>query len=342
MDENKQEQIYHVSVVIPAYNSGAVIGRAVESVLAQTRPADEIIVVDDGSTDDTGQEVKRYGDKVCYIRQENAGASVARNTGVEAALYEWIAFLDADDEWLTDKLKLQVEHLERNPELLWTTANFDRCLCDEDRQGPDMEQGEAERLLAGKEYFNDFFQAFTCRCCGWTGTMLIKKEVIEQAGMFRPGQLMANDIDLWFRIAYRYPRIGYIAQPLAVYHMTTPHSISKTYRQLEIRRELLERHLKLAAEFGREKAFEPCVKHMVSTWIRELLFENQPEKIRQLMSQFEKVLTFRFKTIIRLLLVSPGATAGICHAISKVVRTFGFRRQIVRRPTRAKKQVDSI
>ena len=86
-----------VSVVIPAYNSGAYISRTVESVLGQSRPADEIIVVDDGSTDKTGEIVQTYGGKVRYIRQENAGASAASNTGIENATCPWIALLDGDD-----------------------------------------------------------------------------------------------------------------------------------------------------------------------------------------------------------------------------------------------------
>ncbi len=98
MDPSNDRQSYAVSVVIPAYNAEKYIGRAIDSVLAQTRQPDEIIVVDDGSTDNTPNAIKSYGSKVYYIHQENGGASVARNTGIEAAKSEWIAFLDADDE----------------------------------------------------------------------------------------------------------------------------------------------------------------------------------------------------------------------------------------------------
>ncbi len=123
-----------VSAVIPAYNAAKYVERAIESVLAQTRKADEIIVVDDGSTDNTADVVRQFGDKVKFIRQENAGASVARNTGIEAATSEWISFLDADDEWLPEKLKLQTEHLQRNPDLAWTTGNYIRCHCQATRE----------------------------------------------------------------------------------------------------------------------------------------------------------------------------------------------------------------
>lgn len=92
-----------VAAVIPTYNSAHLIRRALDSVVAQTRPVDEIIVVDDGSTDNTEEVVKAYAG-VRYIRQENSGAAIARNNGIFAAQSEWIAFLDADDEWLPDKI----------------------------------------------------------------------------------------------------------------------------------------------------------------------------------------------------------------------------------------------
>ncbi|MBN2559601.1 MAG: glycosyltransferase family 2 protein [Phycisphaerae bacterium] len=108
-----------VSVVIPSYNSAEVLPHAIESVLAQTRPADEIIVVDDGSQDDTANVCAEFGDEVRYIRQENRGASSARNTGIEAGGGGWLAFLDADDIWDTEKLELQLAALDR-----YTEADF--------------------------------------------------------------------------------------------------------------------------------------------------------------------------------------------------------------------------
>ena len=97
-----------VSVVIPVYNSSEYIARTIESVLAQTHKPDEIIVVDDGSTDETRQKVTQYEPKVKYIYQTNAGTSAARNTGIKTSSSEWIAFLDADDEWLPEYLQKQL------------------------------------------------------------------------------------------------------------------------------------------------------------------------------------------------------------------------------------------
>ena len=143
-----------VSAVIPAYNSGESIARAIESVLCQTYPADEIIVVDDGSTDNTAEMVQSFGERVIFIRQENAGASVARNTGIQAARFDWIAFLDADDEWVPEKLRLQVELLQRHPELVWTMSNYFSCACGQQHQQHVFDQDRSAALLAGREYYD--------------------------------------------------------------------------------------------------------------------------------------------------------------------------------------------
>src|SRR5208283_2367398 len=100
-----------VSVVIPTYNCGRYICETVESALGQTYSPVEIIVVDDGSTDDTRERLTTYGDRVRYIYQQNTGPAVARNRGVQDAQGDWIAFLDADDLWLPYRLELQVELL---------------------------------------------------------------------------------------------------------------------------------------------------------------------------------------------------------------------------------------
>ena len=327
-----KEQAIQVSVVIPAYNMEDYIGRAIKSVLTQTRPADEIIVVDDGSTDGTAAQIKKFGSQVRYIHQDNSGVSAARNTGIKAAKYEWIALLDGDDEWLAEKLQLQSEHLVRNPELVWAGSNYYRCLCNENRRGPTVSPKQVITLLKGKEYFDDFFRAFPARAYGWTGTMLIKKEIIEQAGMFRVGQLLANDLDMWFRIAYRQGRIGFIPEPLAVYHLNIPHSITETHKNIDLFCDLIERHLDMSREYGRSSAFIPCASHMVCSRIRGMLFENDPEAITKLLNKFGYLTRPRFRVLVRLLMIFPGLTAKVCRGISHIVRFFNLRRQVIRRP----------
>jgi len=332
---NKQD--ISISVVIPAYNAGEFISRAIDSVLSQSRRPDEIIVVDDGSTDETRERIKKFGSQVRYIYQQNAGPSVARNKGIEAANSEWIAFLDADDEWLAERLARQCELLGRNEHLVWVTGNFYRCLCDENRRRANVNPDLAMKVLRGKEYFDDFFRTSLPHGCVWTGTMLIRKEVLKEVGMFQTDLYIAEDTDLWFRIACRRPRIGFVAEPLAIYHMTTAQSLMQKHRRLKFQTDLIKSHLTLAAEYGRLDAFKPCVVRAVSSHIRGLLFENRPSEIRRLLDRFGELLTRRFKIIIRLLLIFPRATAILCHGISKVVRALNLRREAVRRPGQIRK-----
>ena len=104
-----------VSVIIPTYNRAHTLGRAIDSVLHQTHPADEIIIVDDGSTDDTAALLENYSDLI-HLEQKNAGVSTARNTGIAQASSSWIALLDSDDEWLPSKLQHQLATIAEQPD----------------------------------------------------------------------------------------------------------------------------------------------------------------------------------------------------------------------------------
>ena len=327
--EHTSDNQYSVSVVIPAYNSDEYISRTLDSVLNQSLPADEIIVIDDGSTDNTQQIVQKYLDKVTYLYQQNAGASVARNAGIIAAKGKWIAFLDSDDEWTPNKLQLQVENLKRNPDLVWTAANFNLCRCDLKIKQPKMQPDKVKYLLNGKEYHSDFFKAFIEGASGCTVTMLIKKDVLLETDLFTPGQLMANDIDMWFRIAYLYPKIGFIPEPLATYHLSVPMSISKKHNCMDIRLGLLKKHTKLAAAHNRLDAFNICVKQMVTSWIRSLLFDNKPEYIKIMLKDYGYLLDLRFRFLIKILLVSPSTTATICKFISRTLQLFKLNKKML-------------
>ena len=113
-----------VSAIIPVYNRAHLIGRAIDSVLATLEPADELIVVDDGSTDGTVAAIEAYGDRVRLLKEPHGGAGPARNAGVAAARNPLIAFLDSDDEWFPDKIALQRPIFERRPDVLFCCSDF--------------------------------------------------------------------------------------------------------------------------------------------------------------------------------------------------------------------------
>jgi len=216
-----------VSVVIPAHNCGRYLKRSIESVLSQSVKADEIIVVDDGSTDDTADIARGYGRQIVYVHQANSGASVARNAGIKAAKGDWIAFLDSDDQWLPDKLQKQRALILSHPQLRWCCSN---CLqISEGRESIYDKPDRIEAVIPNGEAGFNYLEGYPAGVRGHTDTMVIKKELLIEAGLFSPDQKRINDDDMWLRIAYIEPFIGYTAEPLAIYYRDIPQSITKRY-----------------------------------------------------------------------------------------------------------------
>ena len=205
-----------ISIIIPCYNHGHYLDRALESVLAQTMPDWEVIVVDDGSTDDTRAVVRAYADgRVRYLYQENQGLAGARNTGIDHARGNYLAFLDADDEWEPPFLERCVAVLEADDSLagVYTRVTF----IDEDgrrllRLGaqPATRASFRERLLQG-----GFFPP---------SSVLVRRETVEMVGRFDPDLTSLEDWDLWLRLSEEHEMEG-IPDPLARYRVS-PGSMS--------------------------------------------------------------------------------------------------------------------
>lgn len=314
-----------VSVVIPAYNAAATIERAIESVLAQTRPVAEIIVVDNASTDATAAIVKKYS-SVRYEYQDQPGPAATRNCGILRATGDWIAFLDADDEWLPAKQEYQTALLSRHPELVWTTANFFYQLKYQRQPATDIET--AQQFLAGGDLWENYLQAFLRRAGGWTGTMLIHKTMLLEAGLFRLDMPPWEDLDLWWRIAYRNPRCGYTSEPLAVYHMDTPGSLSSRPLPLSFVAHFVGQHLSLAAEHQQTDFLQPAVRKMMIDWMRAALFDARIKDIRVCLRQFGGLVGIRWVVGMWLLTIWPSLTRRGCQWLSRWVQTLGLRREM--------------
>lgn len=309
-----------ISVVIPAYNSQDTIGRAIESIFKQSRPVDEILVVDDGSTDNTASVVRDFGQAVTLMRQDNAGVSVARNTGIQAAKGNWIAFLDADDEWLPEKIKLQTEHLNQTSSVQWTYSNF---CCKQSASKPVSiahQSPSLTELMAGQT-FADYFTAYTHGAWAWTSTIVIAREVFDTVGLFEPGMKRGQDNDLWFRIAYQYPQVGYLPAPLAVYHQDTPGSSTKINDSVEFMTALVQRHETLSRRHHRYDAFRPCIEQMLEVWITQCFHHHRFRDAQTLADTLNDYLKKRFKREIRFRLLYPPIMSPlanwILHCIGK-------------------------
>ena len=292
-----------VSIIIPTHNRADLLPRAIKSVLSQSYTNYEIIVVDDGSSDNTAEIVQKCAPGTRYIYQENAGASTARNKGIELAKGEWIAFLDSDDEWLPDKLKLQTDLLQRNPGLVWSYTNYIIRFDDTgEQQKAHPYPALQEKLLNGKEYFEDYFDAFLAGITTHTITVMAKRSALETVGMFLQKQPWSQDTDLSMRLAYRWPKIGYVPASLSINHFGRPDSIThEKYRKRTAKQmcDFIDRHLKLAEQQNRISQFEPCAVKMLKTTARGMLRENSLADLSEITRRFNSMLPFNLRNEIK-------------------------------------------
>jgi glycosyltransferase involved in cell wall biosynthesis len=197
-----------ISVIIPAYNAEQYIATAIESCLSQTYAPHEIIVIDDGSTDGTAAVAESFPSPVRVIRlAENMGVAVARNRGVQASTGDWLAFLDADDWFLPEKLERQRRCVLENPLAVLIYTGFH--IIGIDGSKSDGRFFMPQEILPMLRYRNRLF----------LGTIVLRREVFESVGGFDSSLRTAQDWDLWLRIAARYSVESFasVPEPLAVY-----------------------------------------------------------------------------------------------------------------------------
>lgn len=199
-----------VSVIIPTYNYGRFITEAIESVLAQTFPIHEIIVVDDGSTDETEKNVRKFGAKVRYFKQKNGGVCAARNNGVENSSGDFIAFLDADDEWLPEKIEKQIAKFGEDDKIglvhcgmryFNSETGETICLYIEGEEGWVAE----ELILLEKPVINASGSA-----------IMVSRKAFDDAGEFDTRLKNGEDWEFCFRVARKY-KVGFVAEVMVNY-----------------------------------------------------------------------------------------------------------------------------
>lgn len=203
-----------ISVIIPTYNRAATIERAVRSVLAQTYPADEIIVVDDGSTDETEQLVRAIGDEriVYHKLGQNGGVSAARNIGAQLATGEWLAFQDSDDCWRKEKLRLQMDYAAKHPEYpLIYSAYLGHLPDGRSIQMPNWYPGEYPFM--GEKPEGELFPSLLVRNTVGAPTILVKREEFLKTGGFDERLGSLEDWEFVLRFTKEHP-IGYVDQVL--------------------------------------------------------------------------------------------------------------------------------
>ncbi len=210
-----------VSIVIPTYNYGCYVEAAVDSALAQTYSSIEVIVVDDGSTDDTRERLAVYGDRIRYLFQENSGLSAARNTGILAAKGDFIALLDSDDMFHPRKLEVQMHVFAQRPALGMVAS---KSFSDEPSVWADLpdESIKESNVILGDIVTQSRFGP---------SSVVIRKECFETVGLFDPTLRSVEDREMWIRIASRFS-ISTICLPL-MWYRKTPGSMSRNAEKME-------------------------------------------------------------------------------------------------------------
>ncbi len=206
-----------ISVVIPLYNKEQSITSTLQTVLKQTYQDFEIVIVNDGSTDYSVEEVAKVTDpRIRLIHQRNAGVSAARNRGIEEAKGEYIAFLDADDEWKPDYLKTQYELTQKYPECSIFACNYEF----KDTQGKVTPTIIRKLTFKGEDgILSNYFEVASCSHPPlWTSAVMIKKNAIQSIGGFPVGIKSGEDLLTWARLACKY-HTAYTKISQAIYNL---------------------------------------------------------------------------------------------------------------------------
>lgn len=244
-----------VSIIIASYNCAAYIAETISSVLAQSLKDIEIIVVDDGSSDETRQIVSSFGPPVRLLTQSNAGVCVARNRGIREARGQFICLMDHDDYWFPDKLAHQVRMLQDHSETGVVYSAFTLWYRDEQRnQFPDpaslnldIDPGEVD-----PDYSGWIYHQFLLDCWMLTSTAMFRPEVFTTCGLFDETLPYSEDWDLWLRISQQYPFIK-LRRPTTLYRQH-PQQGNRLAREIDYRTRLLKNAVKkwgLCSQDGR-------------------------------------------------------------------------------------------
>ena len=286
-----------ISVVIPLYNKAPHIKRAIDSVLAQTHQPDEIIIIDDGSTDGGGDVVKRIKDhRLRYNYQENQGASAARNHGIALAKGELIGFLDADDAWKEEYLKTIITMREIYPAAGAYATAFDII-------SPDgsLIKLNFKVLPPGMEHqlLDNIFKNAIPQPLH-TSAIVVTKKVFDEIGGFAVGEIHAEDLDMWFRIGIKHP-IAWNRKALSTYHLDAS---NRTYGVKPITCEpgfcfTVREALKIG---NVPNHITNDVKEYVAYWncyfVRRLIYSNNQRVARKLMNEIKVTQFYNYKVKI--------------------------------------------
>ena len=227
--------IEEISVIIPTYNRCDLLKRAINSVIKQTITPKEIIIVDNGSTDQTYQMVSSLFPEISYFIEKKRGVSAARNKGILESKSKWIAFLDSDDAWKPTKLEKQMEYSVFNQDkyrIIHTDENWYR------------NKKFLNQLKKHKKSGGNIFKNSLQLCCISPSSVVLKKQIFEEYGLFDENLEVCEDYDMWIRITSK-EEVGFLDSPLVLKYGGHSDQLSKKFWGMDrFRIEALEKNLK--------------------------------------------------------------------------------------------------
>jgi hypothetical protein len=308
-------------VIIPAFNAASSLSACIRSTLAQTLRPSEIIVVDDGSQDGTAEVVREFTEPVRFVRQEHAGVAVARNRGIAQARGELIAFLDADDYWRPNHLRNAAELFTAHPDLRWVSCSYERRA----RWGRAIRSAPNPQVLQ-EGTRGDYFEMLDS-WTNYTPTMVLQRTLFDEVGVFDPEMPTGEDLHLWFRIALRYPQIGYSHEISVIIQDTEGSLVTQELLTLEKASRFVEKCKLEAARLGLDE--DPRIRRCLVRWslpvMRRALLSGDKNALLWMRSHFRRDIPVRWRFLSRACEWTPAPLWAVLARIWERVRPVRLR-----------------
>lgn len=267
----------NITVVIPSYNRAHCIGRALDSVYNQSSAANEVIVIDDGSDDDSAELINQHYPQTRLIRQPNRGVSAARNAGIRAATCDWIALLDSDDEWLPDKLEaIRLAQSQQPDQILFHSDEI--WVRDGVRVNP---------MNKHAKQGGSIFKKCLPLCVISPSAVVIQRSLFERVGLFNEALPACEDYDLWLRICHRFP-VSYIDRPLINKYGGHEDQLSHKFWGMDRFRISALHHLMSLPSLQADQAIQ--TRRMLLKKLRILIKGARKHNNQQVLDEFEPLL----------------------------------------------------
>ena len=301
-----------VSVILPTYNRAKFLARSISSVMNQTFASWELIVWDDGSTDNSVEVVASFNDlRIHYFQDQNHGAAFARNRAIERSTGKYLAFLDSDDEWVDEKLAIQVGILETHNQVDLLFSDFLNIHILQGKNNTSFkENSQVLRLLSTEQMDDNLFviksgllESLAVENYIATDSVIIKKKIIEEVGLFNEGLRNSEDFELWWRFSLRGICFAYVDRVLLTRYKPTESLSSHSKAAYENQIRALDSCVKAAKTSGQNELISHLRSQYRNVWQNRIVFYGDRGDTKAMVNAFVQSLKYGFRLgSVRLLL----------------------------------------